>query len=113
MPKTENLLSLASDSPRDLGLPLVHPHPPSELGFLAYHSQTQHPDPRGKHATVFCVYPPRALELWQDVGFLPLLLIPHSHCQTEMEKRISGIKETIEELDISVKDYIKFKKFLT
>jgi hypothetical protein len=29
---------------------------------------------------VLYVCPPRALELWQDVGFLSLPLLPHAHC---------------------------------
>ena len=41
MPETENLLSLASVRPRDLGLPLVYhpPIPPPWAGSIASHSQ--------------------------------------------------------------------------
>jgi hypothetical protein len=37
MPESENPLSLASVRPRDLRLPLVHPH---RTGSIASHSQT-------------------------------------------------------------------------
>jgi hypothetical protein len=30
---------------------------------------------------------PRAPELWQDSGFLPLPLVPHAHCPTKILQR--------------------------
>ena len=49
MSKTENLLSLASVRPRDLGLPLVHP--PSG-GVRDFPQTDTHLGPFGEHAAV-------------------------------------------------------------
>ena len=76
MPKTENLLSLASMRPRDLGLSFVHPLP--SWGSMASHSQTL---TLGRVESVqqsSCISPPRAPELWLNLGFLSLPLFPHA-----------------------------------
>ena len=83
VPKTENLLSLASVRPRDLRLPLVHP---PQAGVRGFSQPDTHPGPRGKRAAVLHVRLPRAPELWRDAGFLPLPLFPHARCSTQQEK---------------------------
>jgi hypothetical protein len=65
MPKTENLLSLASMRPRDLRLPLVYP---PRIGV------------RGFPNAVVRIHPPTELELWQNTGFFPFSLFLHACC---------------------------------
>ena len=65
MPEAGNLVPRTAPCP-----------PPSELGYMASHSQTP---TRGRIESVrqsfhFC--PPRAPELWWDSGFSPTLFIP-------------------------------------
>jgi hypothetical protein len=72
MPKTENLLSLASMRPRDLRLPLVQPL--GNWGSVASHSQTPTRGWVEGMRQSFHIRPPRAPELWQDT-FSPTLFI--------------------------------------
>jgi hypothetical protein len=73
--ETENLLSRTAPCP-----------PPGELGFRGFPQPDAHPGPRGKRMAVLRVHLPRAPELWQEAGFLPLPLFPHTHCPTAQEE---------------------------
>ena len=73
MPETENLLSLASARPRDLGLPLFHPPPPppARWGSVASHSQTP---TRGHVESMWqssCFHLPRAGHGFSPTPFIP------------------------------------------
>ena len=63
------------------GLPLVH-HPPCGVSGLT--QPNAHSGPRAKRVQSSCVCPPRAPELWQDVGSLPLPSSPYTHGPTCM-----------------------------
>ena len=58
------------------GLPFVHPPPCGVSGF------TQ-PDAHPEHVEIirqsFCIWPPRAQELWPDVDSLPAPLFPYTY----------------------------------
>jgi hypothetical protein len=65
IPESENLVPKTAPCP-----------PPAELGSSGFPQPDTQPGPYGKHGAVFCICPLRALELWQDEGFLPLPLSP-------------------------------------
>jgi hypothetical protein len=92
MPKTENLLTLASMRPRDLRLPLAHPLQPGVCSF---------PQPDTHQGLCICL--PRAPKLWRDASFLPLSLFPHTCCPTiEKRKKLDGLYREIKEWKVPV-----------
>ena len=73
MPKTENLLSLASMRPRDLRLPLVHP----PAGWVhSFPQPDTHPGPHGKHAAVLPSLPAQSSGTLVGRKFSPTPFIP-------------------------------------
>ena len=85
MPKTENLLFLASVRPRDIGLPLVHPLVASLVyrvrpGFHGFPQPDTHKGLRGKRAEILLCLPAQSTRTLVGAGFLPLPLFPQAHC---------------------------------
>jgi hypothetical protein len=69
IPEAENLV------PRTALCPL-----PAELGSSGFPHQTPIQGHMKNVQQSFCIHPPRAPVLWQDVGFLPLPYFSHTHC---------------------------------
>jgi hypothetical protein len=79
MPETEKLISGLSQVQKPQAETVSTPQ---HTGFHGFLQPDTYPGPHWKLAESSSVCPLRAPELWWDVGFLPLLLFPHTRCST-------------------------------